>query len=71
MYLKGGEVMLKICSMLGCSTSAASYILLFIDASSVIGLIMALTGVGFAAAAAVFALKATIKRMARNAAISF
>ncbi|AGK55976.1 hypothetical protein [Bacillus sp. 1NLA3E] len=63
--------MLKIMSMLSCSANTAAYIMLFIDASSVIGLIMALTGVGFAAAAAVFALKATIKRMAYNSAIAF
>lgn len=65
--------MTKIMELTGLSATAAGTVLLFIDAASFIGLIISLTGIGVAAAAAVvawrFAIKQTLATAGKAAAI--
>ena len=57
----------KIMTLLGCSASAAGTILLFIDAASIIGLVLALTGIGITAASAIIGYRWLIKKVAMEA----
>ncbi|MDN5293791.1 MAG: hypothetical protein PWQ31_1096 [Eubacteriales bacterium] len=59
-----------IMELTGLSAQAAGTVLMFLDIASTIGLLMTLTGIGLSAAAAIIAYRATIRRLARQAAIA-
>jgi len=51
----------KIVALIGCSMEAAGLILTLLDVAAVISVLVTLTGIGFAAGAAVLSYKAAIK----------
>jgi hypothetical protein len=61
--LKGGEMMNKIMSLIGCSISTAGLVLALIDIATLISLLVSLTGIGITAAAAIIAYRIAIKKI--------
>ncbi len=57
----------KICGLIGCSLDTAGVILTLLDVASVVSVIVALTGIGFAAASTVLWYKSAIATVAKTA----
>ena len=57
----------KICGLIGCSLDTAGIILALLDVATVISIIVALTGIGFAAASTVLWYKSAIATVAKTA----
>lgn len=53
----------KIISLIGCSAETAALVLSFLDVASVVSVLMALTGIGAAAAAAIIAYRIAIQKI--------